>query len=198
MRKTVYPSKKTVSPRKRKQKEVTKEAADEIKCEICSRGHSKPPNQIILCDNCDFAVHQECYKVLEIPEGDWLCRSCDQEDVVKSLNGPVGKTSEEGGEAVVSAVAVPAESPDIANFEQHLRTLQRVLLDRCTGRRRIQMFGQEEVYEKARQLVEQTIVSCEGNSMLLIGARGCGKTTVSEQSCEIYCVGPDIEKKLIL
>jgi len=41
------------------------------------------------------------------------------------------------------------------------------------------MFGQEETYEKAKQLVEQTVVAGEGNSMLLIGPRGCGKTTVS-------------------
>lgn len=43
-----------------------------------------------------------------------------------------------------------------------------------------QAFGQNEAYEKTFQLVEQTIVAGEGNSMLVIGARGCGKTTLIE------------------
>ena len=167
LRKTT-PGKKPKSPRQ------PKEDKDEIKCEICSRGHSNPPNEIILCDNCDFAVHQDCYGVSEIPEGDWLCKSCDQEDVVKSLS-VVASAGEE-----TSQIAVSADIPDIPNFEHHLRAHQRVLLDRCSGRRKISLVGHEEACDKARQLVEQTIISGEGNSMLLIGARGSGKTTVSK------------------
>lgn len=145
-------------------------AADEIVCEICSKPDSIAPNQIILCDNCDFAVHQECYEVPEIPEGDWLCKSCAQEDVLKT---PKKATDTE------IAPTATAEVPDIPNLEQHVRSMQRVLLDRCTGRRRIQMSGEQESHEKVHQLIEQTVVAGEGNSMLLIGPRGCGKTTVS-------------------
>lgn len=151
--------------------------ADEISCAICSRPDSLPPNEIILCDNCDFAVHQECYEVLEIPAGDWLCKSCAQEDVLNTPRKPV-----EVGEVPSVPIVVPQvaeEIPDIPNLDQHLRSLQRVLLDRCAGRRRIRMFGQQEAYEKAHHLVEQTVVAGEGNSMLVIGGRGSGKTTVS-------------------
>jgi origin recognition complex subunit 4 len=70
------------------------------------------------------------------------------------------------------------EVPDIPNLDKHVRSLQRVLLDRCTGQRSLSIFGQQEAQDKARQLVEQTVVAGEGNSMLLIGARGSGKTTV--------------------
>lgn len=148
---------------------------DEIVCAICARPDSKAPNQIILCDNCDFAVHQECYDVADIPTGDWLCKSCAQEDVLKTPSKPAS--------VLATITKSVAEVPDIPNLDQHLKSLQRVLLDRCAGRRRISMFGQDEVYEKARQLVEQTVVAGEGNSMLLIGARGSGKTTVGYTPC---------------
>lgn len=144
--------------------------ADEIVCAMCLKPHSQDPNQIILCDMCDFAVHQECYGVPDIPEGDWLCRSCTQEDILKTPKKTMGKE--------VPTIKIAADVPDITNLEQHLRSLQRVLLDRCTGRRRLQLSGQLEAEEKVYQLVEQTVVAGEGNSMLLIGARGCGKTTV--------------------
>jgi origin recognition complex subunit 4 len=54
-----------------------------------------------------------------------------------------------------------------------------VLLDRCAGRRRIRMFGQDDAAEKVHQVLEQTVLAGEGNSLLLIGPRGSGKTTVS-------------------
>lgn len=154
-------------PKKPKQPAVP--AADEIVCEICSKPDSQAPNQIILCDNCDFAVHQECYGVPEIPEGDWLCKSCEQEDILRTPKKA----------ADVEATRTAADIPEIPNLDQHVRSLQRVLLDRCTGRRRIRMSGEVEAHEKVHQLIEQTVVAGEGNSMLLIGARGCGKTTVS-------------------
>ncbi|PHH84394.1 hypothetical protein CDD83_2005 [Cordyceps sp. RAO-2017] len=147
------------------------EGEDEIRCAVCSKPDSRPPNEIILCDNCDFAAHQECYGVPEIPEGDWLCKSCAQEDVLQPADRPT-----DGAPSVTAATT--AEVPDIANLDHHLRSLQRVLLDRCCGRRRIRMFGQEDSYDKVRQLVEQTVVAGEGNSMLLLGPRGSGKTTV--------------------
>lgn len=143
---------------------------DEITCGICAKPHSKPPNEIILCDNCDFAVHQECYGIPEIPEGDWLCKSCTQEDVLKTPKAEPGLTPAPAPSTV--------EVPEIPNLDRHLGAMQRVLLDRCAGRRRIRMFGQDEASDKVRQLIEQTVLAGEGNSMLLIGPRGSGKTTV--------------------
>ncbi|RGP66857.1 origin recognition complex subunit 4 [Fusarium longipes] len=147
--------------------------ADEIVCAMCLKPHSQAPNQIILCDMCDFAVHQECYGVPDIPEGDWLCKSCTQEDMLKTPKKTAGVQP--------PAVTIAADVPDIANLDQHVRSLQRVLLDRCTGRRRLQLSAQLEAEEKVYQLVEQTVVAGEGNSMMIIGARGCGKTTLLEK-----------------
>ncbi|KAI1494343.1 origin recognition complex subunit 4 C-terminus-domain-containing protein [Biscogniauxia mediterranea] len=163
------PSKATntaASENKENQKDVDSE--DDEVCAICSKPDSEPPNEIIFCENCDMAVHQKCYGVPVIPEGDWICRNCSQEDVLTGIHATPKKQSDS------------SEVPNIPNFEQHLRSMQRVLLDRCCGNRRIKLHGQIEAYDKAYQLVEQTVLAGEGNSMMVIGARGCGKTTMVE------------------
>ncbi|KAK4150920.1 origin recognition complex subunit 4 C-terminus-domain-containing protein [Chaetomidium leptoderma] len=154
-------------------KESGSDEEDDEVCAICSKPDSDAPNEIVFCDNCDMPVHQECYGLAEVPEGDWICRNCSQDDVTSTAHGGADQMKS-------SVVAREDQRPDIPNFDQHLRSAQRVLLDRCAARRRIKLRGQDEAYEKASQLVEQTIVAGEGNSMLIIGARGCGKTTLVE------------------
>ena len=155
------------------------ETDDEV-CAVCSRPDSDRGNEIVLCDNCDLGFHQKCCGLAAIPEGDWICPSCSQDEAPSLL-----ATGQDRG-ATVAVAARGNHVPDIDNFEHHLRAMQRVLLDRCAGRRQIKLRGQDEAYEKAAQLVEQSIVAGEGNSMLVIGARGCGKTTVSSRCLFLF------------
>ncbi|KAI1153907.1 origin recognition complex subunit 4 C-terminus-domain-containing protein [Nemania diffusa] len=146
------------------------EEEDEEVCAICSKPDSEPPNEIIFCEVCDTGFHQKCYNVPVIPEGDWICRTCSQEDILPDRPDITEKKS-----------ITSTEIPEIPNFEQHLQKMQRILLDRCSGNRRIKLRGQSEAYDKAYQLVEQTVLAGEGNSMMVIGGRGCGKTTMMEE-----------------
>ena len=51
-------------------------AMEDALCAVCGGGDSEEPNEIIFCERCEVAVHQDCYGVDEVPEDDWLCWPC--------------------------------------------------------------------------------------------------------------------------
>ena len=61
-----------------------------------------------------------------------------------------------------------------------LAVLRMQILNRLTGASRLPLIGLDDEYHKVYQLVGRTVLAGEGNSMLIIGARGCAKTTLVE------------------
>lgn len=144
--------------------EVESDESDDISCKLCGGLKSVKKNPIIMCDGCDFAVHQKCYKLAEIPEGDWFCKDC----------GP------DADKDNAMELDTALDLPEIDGFADHLMQMQRTLLGRLTGQKRIKFCGHDEEMQKVHQIVEQTVLAGEGNSILVIGARGCGKTNLVE------------------
>lgn len=61
-----------------------------------------------------------------------------------------------------------------------LISLKTRILGNITGKQRLPLVNLDTEYQKVHQLIEQTVLAGEGNSMLVIGSRGTGKTTLVE------------------
>ena len=54
-------------------------------CDVCFDGEVTPENQIIFCDACNVAVHQNCYGIDQIPSGNYFCHTCTHFEVDKEF-----------------------------------------------------------------------------------------------------------------
>lgn len=77
------------------EKQLGIEFSDNVLCDVCQRQvglcliynllilsfvkfspETEEGNEMVFCDRCNICVHQACYGITEIPEGEWLCSPC--------------------------------------------------------------------------------------------------------------------------
>ncbi|XP_037778930.1 remodeling and spacing factor 1-like isoform X2 [Penaeus monodon] len=70
------------------------EEEDQTQCTKC--GHDDHPETILLCDNCDAGWHLSCLRppLLSVPEGDWICPSCEHVLLVNKLKNLLNEFDE--------------------------------------------------------------------------------------------------------
>lgn len=49
---------------------------DHVICDVCRSPDGEDGNEMVFCEVCNICVHQACYGIAQIPEGDWLCSPC--------------------------------------------------------------------------------------------------------------------------
>lgn len=79
-------------------------------------------NEMVFCDSCNICVHQACYGITHIPDGEWLCRPCKELGYKKDLpcvlcpntGGALKPTSQPGEWAHVACALWIPEVSDYA------------------------------------------------------------------------------------
>ena len=86
-------------------------------CSVCQLDVSTEENKLVYCDGkgCSVAVHQFCYGITTVPEGEWFCKPCKSGQPANKVEcclcpkvGGAMKTTDQGAYAhVVCALYVP-------------------------------------------------------------------------------------------
>jgi len=119
--------------------EVTSTSCPEdIVCKICGDGDCDDYNMIVLCDGCDVAVHQLCYGIQQIPQGEWMCEPCSvgDRDVICKLcsqgGGAMKSTTSVGWSHLVCALWIPEVSIKDVILMESIDGIEKVPKERAT------------------------------------------------------------------
>lgn len=127
-------------------------------------------------DHTDNRYDVESSPVLDVPDDDDL--EVDGNSIMESMLDPTEPSPFYKPPSAQKIQLQPAVVYGNLSAGRELDLLKTVVMDRISGKRPSPLIGLDEEYKSVHQLVEHTITAGEGNSLLLIGARGSGKTAL--------------------
>lgn len=156
-----------------------------------SQGHtpSKRPRQVIWDDDED-ELGMDMDNIVATPKSQGGRARKPEPTEIHSSSGDVEQDLEDDIMGISPDVVAEAEFPNRAattttpirySLDEHdnqLGMLVTIALEKLAHRRPVPLTHLDDEYAKVYQLVEATVVAGEGNSMLVVGTRGAGKTTL--------------------
>ena len=111
----------------------------------------------------------------------------DYDDSVQLQQGPSLRDTDKPTDQITTPVVLPDYADEFqklcgSSYRGKVRTLSKIVLEKLAGKRLVPVKALQTEYQKIYQLIEHTIVSGEGNSILILGSRGSGKTTMVESA----------------
>ena len=70
---------------------------EDAQCAICNNGDYEDEDLIVFCGNCNIPVHQSCYGIDYLPDGDWICYNCNIFGFKRGLLVPCILCTKKGG-----------------------------------------------------------------------------------------------------
>ncbi|KAK5688011.1 origin recognition complex subunit 4 [Elasticomyces elasticus] len=95
------------------------------------------------------------------------------------MRRPSGPSKAKTASQTVSASKKRAQPSTFSSSQ--VATLQTIVFEQLTGKRPVPLSNLSDEYTKVSTLIAQTVTAGESNSMLLIGARGSGKSALVNQ-----------------
>lgn len=127
-------------------------------------------------DHTNNRYNVESSPVLEDPEDDDL--EVDGNSILESVLDPTEPSPFNKPPSAQKIQSAPAVIYGNLPVGRELDLLKTIVMERITGKRPSPLVGLDEEYKSVHQLVENTVTAGEGNSLLVIGTRGSGKTAL--------------------
>lgn len=176
------------APKRRDRVDVSKQLGDELATDAKEVARTVPQKQsealqkrkLNQTDHIGAAGPRSSHDEGRKPKDDSTDKRGLAADEARAKSQPVQATTPAKIRPQHSAPSL-ATSKETTFSGEHLRLIQNILLEKLTGKRLIRPTNLEDEYNKISNLVTQTVTAGESNSMLVIGARGSGKSAIVNQ-----------------
>jgi origin recognition complex subunit 4 len=173
------PSRSTKKGQLKEERTEVTETEDELG-DRASPTRRKTPSTRRRANRADHTSNRDDEEVLDRPDinEEDEAMDVDGNSVLESILDPTEPSPfNKPTSAQKEALAQPTLYGNLPAGRE-LDLLKTIVLERISAKRPSPLVGLDAEYKTVHQLVEQTVTAGEGNSMLVIGARGSGKTAL--------------------